>query len=96
MVLCGGMAMALGQAPLRGFPKGEAGKRVRSHDGISKFGGVGDRLGDQLSVHCSILSLSGGAKAEFTRPISRVITLGISNDGTEDGYDDGERVKKVP
>ena len=24
MVLCGGMAMALGQAPLRRFPKGEA------------------------------------------------------------------------
>ena len=25
MVLCGGMAMAAGQAPLRRFPKGEAG-----------------------------------------------------------------------
>ena len=77
MVLCGGMAMAVGQALLHRFPKGEAGSECALTTEYPSLELLLTGLETNFSLFYFVpLSISGGAKAKFTQPIGNVTHSG--------------------
>ena len=99
MVLCGGMAMD-GGGPSSilcvDFPKvRQASECARTTEYPSLEGLVtGLEINFPFIVLFCPLVVEPRQNSQDLSAESSI--LGISNDGTEDGYDDGERVKKVP
>ena len=82
--------MAVGQAPLRRFPKGEAGSECAHTPEYPSLEGLVTGLDIEFPFIVLLCSLAVEPKQNSQDLSAKSPILGISNDGTEDGYDDGE------